>query len=63
MICIDYNAYMLIRQTLEQHDALITDEDFAASVTLAVRLPTSQVELCKAAIAAITSGQASIEEI
>lgn len=63
LLSIAYSAYTLTQQILEQHHAETTDEDFAADVTLAVQLPASQVESCKAAIAMLTSGQASIQEV
>jgi uncharacterized YigZ family protein len=63
LLSIAYSAYTLTQQILEQHHAQTTDEDFAADVTLAVQLPASQVESCKAAIAMLTSGQASIQEV
>jgi uncharacterized YigZ family protein len=63
LVHITYNVYTLTRQALEQHNALITDEDFATDVTLAARLPISQVAACKAAIATLTSGQADIQEM
>lgn len=59
-VCVAYSDYAPVRQVLEQAEATIQEEAFAASITLLVTLPTTTYDTCVAALAEITAGQAAV---
>lgn len=55
-----YGDYAPARQALENAEATIEHEEFAASITLRVSLPAAHYDTCAAVLAEITAGQAAI---
>ncbi len=60
-IVLEYAALTPVQQVLEEHEAEIVAEDYAADVTLTVELPESRLAGFRAAVLDITRGRAAIE--
>ena len=60
-IVLEYAALTPVQQVLEEHEAEIVAEDYAADVTLTVELPKSRLAGFRAAVLDITRGRAAIE--
>mgnify|MGYP005860916111 FL=1 len=59
-VSVPYNIYERLKLLLAEHQALITDEDFAAEVTVYATLPADRIPLLEAAITNLTAGQAAL---
>ncbi len=51
-----YTYYQSIRRLVDQHEGTISDEEFAADVTLVVSFPSDQVETFASAVINLTAG-------
>lgn len=60
LVRVAYSDYAAARRLLEIHSAVVTAEDFSADVTLTVSLPVCQLDICVAALAETTAGQADV---
>lgn len=60
LVALPYAAYETARRLILAHEASITDETFAADITIQVRLPVSQAAPLTAALTEATAGQAQI---
>ena len=60
-VVLEYAALTPVQQVLEEHEAEIVAEDYAADVTLTVELPESRLAGFRAAVLDITRGRAAIE--
>lgn len=60
-IVLEYAALTPVQQVLEEHEAEIVAEDYAADVTITVELPESRLAGFRAAVLDITRGRAAIE--
>lgn len=60
VIRVDYGFYAVVRNIVEQCNAMAINEDFATDVTLEVALPTTECDACRAMLATATAGQATI---
>jgi uncharacterized YigZ family protein len=58
-----YSDYAAIRRALEAHSASIDDEEFAADVRVAARLPADAYAACAAELAELSAGRASVEPL
>ncbi|HEX4934433.1 MAG TPA: DUF1949 domain-containing protein, partial [Gemmatimonadaceae bacterium] len=56
-IRVDYAAFTSVRKLLPSHEGEVLDERFGEAVDLAVRVPASNVEALRVAIANATGGQ------
>lgn len=63
LLVLDYSALSGVRRLLPQFEADVVDEEFAADVTLRLRLPAEQTEPFAAAVVDLTHGQALIEPL
>jgi len=59
-IAVPYSLYERLKLLLAEHQALITDEEFAAEVTVYAALPVDQVASLEAAITHLTAGQVAL---
>ncbi len=59
-IAVPYSFYKRLKLLLAEHQALITDEEFAAEVTVYATLPVDQVASLETAITHLTAGQAAL---
>lgn len=59
-VTVPYGAYERLKLLLAEHQALITDEEFAAEVTVYATLPLDQIAPLEAAITHLTAGQAAL---
>lgn len=59
-IAVPYSLYERLKLLLAEHQALITDEEFATEVTVYAALPVDQVASLEAAITHLTAGQAAL---
>ncbi|MEN9935798.1 MAG: hypothetical protein RLZZ387_2377 [Chloroflexota bacterium] len=62
-VSISYAAFEPARRLIAAHEGVITDEDFAADVTLFVTLPLARVAGLALELREATAGQAVVEEI
>lgn len=62
-VTLSYAAFEPARRLIAAHHGMITDEDFAAEVTLLVTLPLAQAAPLAAALREATAGRAQVEEI
>ena len=60
-VVLEYAALTPVQQVLEEHEAEIVAEDYAADVTITVELPESRLAGFRAAVLDITRGRAAIE--
>lgn len=51
-----YPFYQPVRRLVDQHEGTISDEDFAADVTIVAAFPSDQVEAFSAAVIELTAG-------
>ena len=54
-----YSFYQPIRRLIERHEGAVTDEDFAADVTIVASFPSDQIETFSAAVIGLTAGNVS----
>ncbi len=59
-VSVPYNIYERLKLLLAEHQAFITDEEFAAEVTVYATLPADRVPSLEAAITNLTAGQAAL---
>ncbi len=63
LLVLDYGALSGVRRLLPEYEADVLDEEFAADVTLRLRLPEEQAAPLSAAVIDLTHGQALIEPL
>jgi uncharacterized YigZ family protein len=61
LVVIDYNAVTPVQRLLPSYSAEVIDQEFAADVTLHLRLPAVQLTLFSEALIELTRGQALVE--
>jgi uncharacterized YigZ family protein len=54
-----YSFYQPIRRLIEEHEGVVVEEDFAASVTILAKFPSDQIETFTSAVIELTAGNVS----